>query len=321
MKKALAFDSVIFDIDNVLIDTRRSYLEAIRWTVDLYLTSGAVPLFRRSTSSKSKTPYLISPADVEAFKMLGGFNDDWDCCYGMLCYLLSLRVKTHELSELKKQADIPGLAQRIRRRPLRVRGIIEHFGRSSAVTIEKVSRIFQEVYLGSDLFKSLEKKKPVYWKKRGLIHKEKSLFRKKTLQKLIRLGVRLGIATGRPRFEASYALRDQGLFNFFSAMTTIDDVKRAELEFRMSLRKPHPFSILETAKKIGREHRFLYVGDLPDDILAAKGAAKEIAIQAAGLPLCATNPKAAQGELENSGADFILKKPTDLAKIVIQGKL
>jgi len=40
--KGPAYDVVIFDIDNVLVDTRRSYLEAIRWTVELYLTEGSV---------------------------------------------------------------------------------------------------------------------------------------------------------------------------------------------------------------------------------------------------------------------------------------
>ena len=37
------FDAVLFDIDNVLVDTRRSYLEAIRYTVEIFLTHGDVP--------------------------------------------------------------------------------------------------------------------------------------------------------------------------------------------------------------------------------------------------------------------------------------
>lgn len=319
MKSSTAFDSVIFDIDNVLIDTRRSYLDAVRWTIDLYLTSGSVPLFHGGMVN-SKTPQLLTLRDVEAFKYLGGFNDDWDCCYGLLTYLLSLPVRSHRLGELKKLIDISGFSKTVKKRPLRVSGIIERFGRSRAVTIEKIARIFQEIYLGSPLFESVEKKKPLFWKKRGLIHREKPIFRKNTLGKLSRLGVSFGIATGRPRFEAAYALRRHGLMNFFSAMTTIDDVKRAESEQRTSLRKPHPFSLLETAKKLGKERRFLYVGDLSDDILAAKAAAAEIQIKSAGFPLSSANLKEAQIELEKAGPDFMLKSPTELARIVVKGK-
>ena len=43
---ATGIDAVIFDIDNVLVDTRLSYLEAIRWTIDLYLMHGNVPFFQ-----------------------------------------------------------------------------------------------------------------------------------------------------------------------------------------------------------------------------------------------------------------------------------
>ena len=84
-------DAVIFDIDNVLIDTRHSYLDAIRNTVELYLTHGPVPFFSRSPGGKF--PSLLKPEEVDQFKLLGGFNDDWECCYGLLFYLLSLPVK------------------------------------------------------------------------------------------------------------------------------------------------------------------------------------------------------------------------------------
>src|SRR3989339_2149460 len=73
-------DAIIFDIDNVLVDTRQSYLEAIRIAVELYLTHGPIPFFSRSAGGKF--PSLLTPEDVDQFKLLGGFNDDWECCYG-----------------------------------------------------------------------------------------------------------------------------------------------------------------------------------------------------------------------------------------------
>ena len=104
MKPAPAFDAVIFDIDNVLVDTRPSYLEAIRWTIDIYLTNSTVPFFRMQ--KKSRDPQILSLVSVEQFKLLVGFNDDWDCCYGLLIYLLSLPVKTRTVERLRKTVDL-----------------------------------------------------------------------------------------------------------------------------------------------------------------------------------------------------------------------
>ena len=78
MSKPLAYDAVIFDVDNVLVDTRTSYLDAIRWTVQIFLTAGKVPAVVPPT--KSSVPTLLTEKDVETFKHLGGFNDDWDSC-------------------------------------------------------------------------------------------------------------------------------------------------------------------------------------------------------------------------------------------------
>ena len=141
---------MIFDIDNVLVDTRRSYLDAIRWTVEIFLTSGSVPLFHLTRMSRQ--PQLLSACDVQAFKLLGGFNDDWDCCYGLLIYLLSLQVAGHTVESLKKAIDLKAFGETVFRRPLGVSGIVNKLGRNREVTIETISRIFQEVYLGKDIF-------------------------------------------------------------------------------------------------------------------------------------------------------------------------
>ncbi len=313
MSKANAIDGIIFDIDNVLIDTRRSYSDAIRWTVEIYLSSGKVPHFE--LTKKSRKPQLLTAQDVEEFKLLGGFNDDWDCCYGLLIYLLSLPAKKRSLEHLKSIMDIRGFAARVDKRPLRVQGIVKMLGRPSGVMIEKISRIFQEVYLGRDIFQIVEKKKPVYWKKRGLIYREKPIFRKATIAKLKSLGFRLGIATGRNRFEAAFALKRFGILDAFDAITTIDEVRKAEKVMRQSLRKPHPYSLIETAKKLGSEKRFIYVGDLPDDILAANQAAASIHMKSVAYPWHTADPEQSIKEIKKNGPDFIIGKPSDLIMI------
>ncbi len=309
------FDGVIFDIDNVLVDTRRSYLEAIRNTVELYLTHGPVPFYSRPETSSFTG--LLTASDVDHFKLLGGFNDDWDCCYGLLVYLLSLPItKQRTIEALKKAIDIEKFAKTVKDRPLRVNGITALFGRPTTVTIEKVARIFQEVYLGKDIFPKLTQNKMRYWKKRGLIHREKLIIKKPFLKRLKDSGLKLGIATGRPHYEAMFALKSFGIEELFDAVTTMDDVKKEEREKKESLRKPHPFSLIKTVQALGAKKSFLYVGDLPDDILAANRAKTFVAIKGAAFPMLAADPFQAIKEIEAAKPDFILKTPSDLFKIL-----
>src|SRR5690242_5686262 len=122
MKKTSPKTAVIFDIDNVLIDTRRSFLDAIRWTVEIYLTHGRVPFFH--PVAKQTEPQLLSARDVGNFKLLGGFNDDWDCCYGLLVYLLQLPVKSSRtIPGLKSAMDIAGFLKKTKERPLGISGL------------------------------------------------------------------------------------------------------------------------------------------------------------------------------------------------------
>ncbi len=307
-------DAIIFDIDNVLVDTRLSYLEAIRNTVELYLTHGPIPFFSRSAGGKF--PSLLTPEDVDQFKLLGGLNDDWDCCYGLLVYLLSLPVKNRTLEALKKSIAIEKFAKSIKQRPLRVSGITALFGRPTTVTIEKVARIFQEIYLGKDIFPRVTMNRMRYWKKRGLIHREKLVFKRPILEKLKSHGLKLGIATGRPLYEASHALKHFGIADLFDAMTTMDDVKKEEREKKESLRKPHPFSILRTAQALGAKKKFLYVGDLPDDVLAANRAKASLSIRSVAFPMLAANPFQAAKELASVKPDFLIKTPADLCRLL-----
>lgn len=308
--EARSFSGILFDIDNVLIDTRESYLETIRWTVEIYLTHGKIPLFQ--AAPKDARPALLTPADIHQFKLLGGFNDDWDCCYGLLHYLLSLNVKSRSIDALRKAMNLKALAAKAPERPLRVEGITKKFGRSPFVMIEKISRIFQEIYLGKDLFKQTEKRDALYWNKKGLIRNEKLLIKPVHLEKLKSAGIKLGIATGRPRFEATYSLENFGILKMFDAMTTIDEVRMAERMEKKSLRKPHPFSLMETARKMKLKDRLLYVGDLPDDVMAANRAKESIGIHSAAFLGGIDNVKPTLDELKKQSPDYILHKADDL---------
>lgn len=309
------FGGVVFDIDNVLVDTRKSYLEVIRWTVDLFLSEGQVPFFQSPRFSAKH--HVLSAKDVSEFKLLGGFNDDWDCCYGLLIYLLTLPVKGHTLADLAKAIDLRAFSKSFCARPLGVSGIVRKLGRHPYVTIEKISRIFQEVYLGRDLFEKVEGRPALYWKKSGLIRKEKLLFRVSTLKRLKDLGMKLGITTGRSRFEAVYALQRFGILQFFDAITTMDEVRNAETKARQSLRKPHPYSLIETVRKLGTSKPVLYVGDLPDDVLTAKRAKSKCEVLSVGFPRLSSTEKETRSAMEKLRVDFILEKPSDLLPLAL----
>ena len=307
------FDIVLFDIDNVLVDTRQSYLAAIQKTVEIYLNR----------------PGVVSPKEIDQFKLLGGFNDDWDCAFGIIAFLeTSIQGKPIRFGDHRRyRLSISELAGLFPERPLEVEGLLKKlrvlYERVELPSLSKIARIFQRVYLGKNC--------------RGLVQKEKLIFPKSLLQK-IRNGVSgFGIVTGRNRFEANYALKRFGIKSFFDVLVTIDEVKRAEKKTGKLLRKPHPWPVLEAARKFSssggvtghprqKQHgaasnassrlRFLYVGDLPDDILAAKQAAKKISICAAAFPAYARDPDATMKELKKTHPDFFLKKPQDLLKIL-----
>jgi phosphoglycolate phosphatase-like HAD superfamily hydrolase len=197
-----------------------------------------------------------------------------------------------------------------------VAGITKVLGRPHGVMIERIAQIFQEVYLGPELLKAIEKKKPVFWKKRGLINHERLIFKKPVLEELKEKNIQLGIATGRPHYEAVHILKQFEILDLFTAITTMDDVRKAERTMKQSLRKPHPFSILETAKKIGSKKHFFYVGDLPDDILATNHAKAHLDIRSIAFPAMAQDMKLALAEIQKVKPDFIIQKPADLLRLI-----
>jgi len=229
------FDCVIFDIDNVLVDTRGSYTDTIRKTVQVYLGSKKPVLTRR---------------DVEKFKSRGGFNDDWDTCYGFL----------------------------------------EKFGEKE-ISMRKIASIFQPLYL------------------KRFARREKLLIPKTFLKKLRAAGLKLGIVTGRNRDEAEMALRRFRLKAFFHVMVTADETPKP-------LKKPHPYGLLKLSRKLGNRLRYLYVGDLPDDMLAAERAKRKIKIRSAGLLTAAHSPAAMRRVLKKAGADFLCRNTSELKRII-----
>lgn len=334
------FDAVLFDIDNVLVDTRQSYLAAIRKTVEIYLNR----------------PGVVSAKDVDQFKLLGGFNDDWDCCYGIITFLdTAIQGKPVRFGDHRRQRlFVSEIGEVFTERPLGIQGLLNHlrvlYERVELPSFQKIARIFQEVYLGKGGKGT-----------GGFIQKEKPIFPKQILEKLHAQGIRFGIVTGRNKFEAEFALKRFGILKLFDAIVTIDDVKKEEKKTGKLLRKPSPWPLLECIKRLKTKDKrlkiedrrqmtkdkkpktgsrslvsslrsssssvsglwsssglrsFLYVGDLPDDVLTAQRAKKFVNVKSAAFTKFATDQKAVLKELKKIKPDFYLKKPEDLLVIL-----
>jgi len=133
-----------------------------------------------------------------------------------------------------------------------------------------VQRIFQEIYQGSQDFKKNYKTEPLYYQGEGFFKKETLLVDKQKLQ-ILAVNKQLAIATGRVRAEADMVLKSFGIDSLFKVIITDDDVTIAE-------RKPNPAMLYQAAEKIGGQ-KFLYVGDLPDDVRAANSAKDKLELE------------------------------------------
>lgn len=311
-RKPFLTKTVLFDIDGVLVDVRKSYLESIRRTVELYLDT--ILAVRRGGRS------LLSLEDVNRFKLLGGFNNDWDALYGLLLYFQHLVEKNKKVwgdvsfAALRKWKNWKKLKRRVPD-PCGVRGIERLVRERHIFSYELAKDMFQEIYLGERLFEKLYGRKPLFSRGRGLIHQEKLLVPRKILASLAKKGFALGIVTGRIQFEADVVLKRFRLERLFRVLVTHDDVAREEKKSRRLLRKPHPFSILLAARKM-RARSCLYVGDLPDDIRAANRAKRHLPILACGVVYGQDHPRSRALELRRAGADFVIKSPASLPAIL-----
>lgn len=280
----MRFDTIIFDIDNVLVDTRASYTDCIIKTVTTYLET----ILKFQPSRKS----FLSRKDIEAFKSLGGFNDDWDTCYGLLFYLLHLKPKRRTLNDLAKVTKISDFVRSVKRRPLGTRGIERLFGKNPQINIKRIADIFQRFYLSD------------------FVWNESLMIPTSFLKQLRKNGTKLGIVTGRNREETNFALRRFQIDRYFNAIMTTDETPT-------KFKKPHPYGLWKIAAQLGKKLNYLYVGDLPDDILAAKAAKKKMKIGSCGFLKASSQPEEMKQELKKIKADFICENIKELKKILL----
>jgi HAD superfamily phosphatase len=340
-------DILIFDMDGVLIDVAKSYRETLQQTVQVY--------FKTCLGFKDGEAGPVTNEDVSLFKSAGGFNNDWDLTSGLLLYLLSisgfppshrrqkfscvgevvsyLKSRSSHLNKnitlLIHKRDLFRFIRNVKSEGGGLKGVYKAtkgswegwvYGDGDLDQTNVVKRIFQEVYLGKK-FTSYYHLPLLFNRKKGLYLQEKLLIPREILFAL-KKNLRLGIASGRPRFEAELALKRFRLLPYFDSVVTLDECNEEEARVmrttgkKVRFSKPHPYSLLRVVQEIGIPTPCCgYVGDVVDDMLAARAANKKLQMLAIGFLRGRSERETMKDSLLKAGADLVIESSRELLKL------
>ena len=325
---------IVLDMDGVLVDVSASYREAVRMTARLF--------FKGAPAWDQLPEPLFSLAEIAAVKQTGGLNNDWDLSYRIIDLLMS-RVRLDEEipigdnwiihRDILKKADIASLIYFLKSHATPLQDLLRQRDVQSSHFVQRMSsndvgngniikQIFQELYLGKNLFYQTYNLPPKLHKSEGLINREKLLVNPGTLRQLA-AGNLLAIATGRPKAEAEYPLDKFKLAPYFKLVLTLDDCLKTERAMQakdgrmVSLSKPHPFMLDSVAEAhADKVTNFVYVGDMPDDMTAASRS--KYRYTGIGFIASAPNKKALDRALRDAGAAHVIDNLEELSIILKQ---
>lgn len=238
--------AVIFDVDDTIWDTTRSYGTAILTTLDYLLGLVGRPELQGSADH----------SDLRLMRQAGSLNSDWDLTYVLFAALLS------GYRDFEQAAAVSG-----------GRGLkwaLELRGAAARLEFDIMQAHFELVYWGHrDYRLHFGEKFPPMPPQAGTWQFEKPLVRDEDFAALADRGVsHFGIATGRSRLELDTVLRDGWLFKHIpeEAMCTAD-----------ILRKPDPEVMDWCLERLGLDGNLtsaeplsiLYCGDTRDDLQLA----------------------------------------------------
>ncbi|HKF26995.1 MAG TPA: HAD-IA family hydrolase [Nitrososphaera sp.] len=304
----LMYDCVLFDIDGVLVDIRKSYNTAIKETVEYMLK------FITGSSFQG----LVTDQIILKFRQSGGFNNDTDTSYAIT--LATLANPPKNISEGRKFLAL----------------VAENADESGRVSVEKflaiydidkwkkvltypapvkdsmLARVFDEIFYGPDLFRQQDRMEPKYWTTgRPLIKNDKLAVTVKTMKKLNKMFKgNLAIVSGRSRLAAEYSLKP--IIKYFNsdACVFLEDQKR-------EYAKPNSYAV-KHAMKVMSARTAIYVGDSVEDLLMARRAEKETGMKIAfvGIYGNSSEPGKTIYKFKQEGVKAIMRSVNQLPNII-----
>ena len=320
-------------MDGVIVDVSNSYRDVVRQTTKLF--------FGPAEAAEHLPEPLFELSDLATVKQSGGLNNDWDLTYVVINLLYSLIYKPivhisenpwSRYRETIGRCDLTDILEYLTATARPLASLLKDKGKPKDKFISElykgdvgsgniIKQIFQEIYLGPQLFRDTYQMDPDIYRGEGYIQREKLLLDPSILEKLSRENI-LAIATGRPRSEAEYQLNHFRIKHFFPVVLTLDDCVNEEKRIlaeegrAVSLSKPDPFML----DAIAEGHRnavsgFFYIGDMPDDMLAA--ARSRFGFKSIGIPISAPDKSSLKKNLQQAGADYIVEDFESLARILL----
>jgi len=130
-----------------------------------------------------------------------------------------------------------------------------------------LKRLFEESYLGGEMFKRFYDISPVFNFNECFLDKEEFIPTRETLQTLYSKFGKLAVYSEKLREQAMYLVEKNGFRQYFDENGLIFYEDLSE-----QLGKPNPTVLIEMVEKIADDNKVAYVGDTIADALLVKGA-------------------------------------------------
>ncbi len=266
-------DSAVFDVDGVLIDTSRSYRLAVIATTE-YIVGKLLGLWQPTAGpNEAESAPLVTLEDVRAFKLAGGFNNDWDLAFTLTALCTArLREWRGQPEATRSLTDWAALAHEAMQRGQGGLTWARALVPASAQPEYDLARtIHDEFYWGAALLRELVHREPRYvLDTPGLVRNEKVLMPTALLRDLAAQGARrFALITGRVGAEVHWAVR---LLNESSGHDSLPRFPSAwgaspfeQIISGDEIAKPNPTALLLTAQRLATGAG-IYIGDTADDL-------------------------------------------------------
>jgi phosphoglycolate phosphatase-like HAD superfamily hydrolase len=269
-------DTLIFDIDGVIMDVTRSIrvvgCEAVRfyltqllgWPASRGAAKREAPPWRPDSSGPAT---FVEPEEVDLYRLADGFNDDWEIAgLNVLMYLVkaeligsrdvgALRAASPTIAELAQAArESRGGVPFVRQRLLAM--LPDSAARERALAqwdYAKIVQVFQELYAGESHCFAFYGYHPRYVHAPGLVALDRPLIRRESLPPKV---TKYGIYSGRTWQETRAALEMAGIADLFTreSVVVVDD----------GMVKPDPRGLAVLVQRMNSTAA-VFVGDMPDD--------------------------------------------------------